>query len=72
MQTSELLVFALFVLSGAVSLTVAAGNFDWFFRSRQTATFVYRLGRNGARIFYGLLGIALIAAGILFFFFGYR
>ncbi|MDR2811160.1 MAG: immunity 17 family protein [Tannerellaceae bacterium] len=72
METAEYLVLAIFVLSGCVSLAAAIFNFDWFFQSRKAATFVHWLGRNGARLFYGLLGIALISAGILFFFFGYR
>lgn len=72
METAEYLVLAIFVLTGSVSLTAAVFNFDWFFRSRKAATFVQQLGRNGARVFYGLLGIALVGAGILFFFFGYR
>lgn len=34
--------------------------------------FVSRFGRNGARVFYGLLGLALIAAGLWFLLYGYR
>jgi small neutral amino acid transporter SnatA (MarC family) len=71
METSEYLVLAIFILSGSVSLAASICNFDWFFQSRNSSTFVNRLGRTGARLFYGLIGIALIAAGVLFFFFGY-
>jgi hypothetical protein len=71
-ETSEYLVLTIFVLTGSISLTAAIFNFDWYFRSRKAATFVENFGRNGARVFYGLLGIALISSGILFFFFGYR
>jgi small neutral amino acid transporter SnatA (MarC family) len=72
MKTSEYLVLAIFVLSGIISLTAALFNFDWYFQSQKASTFVHWLGRKGARVFYGLLGLALIAAGLLFFFYGYR
>ncbi|MDR0748563.1 MAG: immunity 17 family protein [Tannerellaceae bacterium] len=71
MRTTEYLVFAMFILTGIVSLTVAIFNFEWFFQSPKTATFVCWFGRNGARIFYGLLGGMLIAAGVLFSLCGY-
>jgi surface polysaccharide O-acyltransferase-like enzyme len=72
METADHLVLAIFILAGSISLAAALLNADWFFHSRKAATAVNRLGRNGARIFYGLLGTALIAAGILFLLFGYR
>jgi hypothetical protein len=71
MGTPEYLVFAIFILTGFMSLAAAVFNFKWFFQSSNTSAVVGRLGRKGARIFYGLLGIALITAGILFSFFGY-
>ncbi|GAB6394845.1 MAG: immunity 17 family protein [Bacteroidales bacterium] len=71
MKTSEYLVLGIFVLAGAIALAAAVFNFDWYFQSRKASTAVRWFGRNGARIFYGLLGLALMAAGVLFFFFGY-
>ena len=35
------------------------------------STFVHKLGRGGARIFYALLGLALIACGVLGIIFGF-
>ncbi|MDH6306876.1 hypothetical protein M2459_003497 [Parabacteroides sp. PF5-5] len=70
METSELLVLAIFVLAGLFSFVSSLLNFDWYFNSRKAATVVRLLGRGGARIFYGLLGLGLIVAGILFFFYG--
>jgi small neutral amino acid transporter SnatA (MarC family) len=72
MKTEEYLVLAIFVLTGSISLVAALFNFDWYFQSQKASTFVHWFGRNGARIFYGLLGLTLIAAGVLFFFYGYR
>jgi hypothetical protein len=72
MRTTEYLVFAIFILTGIISLTAAIFNFEWFFRSPKTSTFVCWFGRKGARIFYGLFGGILIAAGILFSLYGYR
>ncbi|MCD7975744.1 MAG: immunity 17 family protein [Tannerellaceae bacterium] len=64
MQLSEYFILSLFVIMGAVSLLASLFNADWFLNSRQAATFVQWLGRPGARIFYSLLGFALIACGI--------
>ncbi|MDR1557539.1 MAG: immunity 17 family protein [Tannerellaceae bacterium] len=72
MKTSEYLVLAIFVVAGLISLIAAIFNFDWYFQSRKASTFVNWFGRNGARVFYGLLGLALITAGILFLLYGYR
>jgi small neutral amino acid transporter SnatA (MarC family) len=71
MKTSEYLVLTIFVVAGVISLTAAIFNVDWYFQSRKASTFVHWFGRNGARVFYGLLGLALIAAGIWFLLYGY-
>ncbi|MDR1918691.1 MAG: immunity 17 family protein [Tannerellaceae bacterium] len=72
MGTAEYLVLSIFILTGSTSLIAAVFNFDWYFQSRKASSIVHWLGREGARIFYGLLGLALIAAGVLFFVHGYR
>jgi small neutral amino acid transporter SnatA (MarC family) len=72
MGTAEYLVLAIFVLSGAVALAAAIFDFDWYFQSQRASTFVNWFGRAGARLFYGLLGLALIAAGIMFYLYGYN
>jgi len=48
------------------SLAGAMFNWDWFMNDRRAAFFVSVFGRTGARVFYALLGIALIGIGILF------
>jgi len=64
---SEYLVLAIFILGGVFALVASVLNFDWFFNSRKAETFVGWFGRTGARVFYGLVGLALIASGIVFF-----
>ncbi|MDR1258927.1 MAG: immunity 17 family protein [Tannerellaceae bacterium] len=72
MKISEYIVLTIFIVTGVISLTSALFNFDWYFQSQKAAPFVRWLGRGGARIFYGILGLTLIAAGVLFYLYGYR
>lgn len=67
----EILLLAIFILAGSFALVSSVLNFDWYFNSRKAATFVNIFGRTGARIFYGLLGIALIVAGTYFYLHGF-
>ena len=57
MDPSEYFILSLFIALGLFSIVAAICNFDW--------TFVNWFGRGGARIFYALLGIGLIACGAL-------
>lgn len=54
-----------FVLVGL--FTVGGGVFawDWFINSRKARFLVSLIGRTGARIFYALLGAALVVLGVL-------
>ena len=40
-------------------------DWEWFMTNRRARLFVSLFGRTGARIFYGLLGIALIVVAVL-------
>ena len=53
------------VAIGAFSITGAVCNWDWFMNARKARFMVRILTRNGARIFYGLLGVALVVLGVL-------
>ncbi len=53
------------VAAGIFSICGAAFDWDWFINSRKAAFFVAILGRNGARVFYGILGAALVVLGAL-------
>ena len=65
MEPSEYLILVLFNALGAFSLVSAIANFDWFFETSAAMSFVNKMGRTGARFFYGLLGIALLVCGSL-------
>mgnify|MGYP003482999740 FL=1 len=55
-----------FVLAGIFSILGAVKNWDFFMNNRKAYIWVKLFGRNGARIFYGILGfvIAIIGLGI--------
>lgn len=55
-----------FVAAGVFSICGAWMDWDWFMLSRKSRFMVGLLGRKGARIFYGLLGIVVIVLGVLF------
>lgn len=61
MGPSEYFILVIFIALGLFSLTAAILNIDWYFKTSGAATFIKLFGRQGARIFYGLLGLALIA-----------
>ncbi len=42
-------------------------DWDFFFKARKTRWITNIIGRNGDRVFYGILGIALIIVGLLAF-----
>jgi small neutral amino acid transporter SnatA (MarC family) len=53
----------LFLAAGGFSIVSAVQDWDWFLQSRKARLFVNLMGRKGARIFYGILGLALVALG---------
>ncbi len=55
----------LFVAGGAFSIVGAACDWDWFMNARKARLFVKLFSRNGARVFYGILGTALVVLGVL-------
>ena len=56
--------FVILLLGGLFSIAGAVFNWDFFFSNSKARVFVRLLGRTGARIFYGILGIAIIIIGI--------
>lgn len=58
---------SVFVLVGILSLMASVFNWEWFFTAQNSQFIVRALGRNKSRIFYAILGLAMIAAGIYFF-----
>ncbi len=53
------------ILMGIFSIACAALNVDWFMENRKTKIIVSIFGRNGARVFYGIIGIAIIVFAII-------
>lgn len=53
--------------AGAFSMCGAWFDWDLFMESRKARLFVAILGRNGARVFYGILGLTIALAGLLVF-----
>jgi hypothetical protein len=52
------------VLLGGLALLAAIHNRDWYYQLPKTRWIENRWGRRGARIFYAILGVALLALGI--------
>ena len=59
-MTGQYIVQGIFALAGIVSLLASLLNWDWFFTTRNAQTIVRNVGRNRARLFYGILGIIII------------
>lgn len=65
MDPSEYFILFLFIGLGIFSIVASLFDFDWYFKTSGAMTFVNWLGRGGARLFYILLGLGLIACGVL-------
>ena len=65
MAPSEYFIFALFIGLGLFSVVAVSLKQEWYFQTSAAQTFVRWLGRTGARLFYVLLGVGLIACGVL-------
>ncbi|WP_430816207.1 immunity 17 family protein [Carboxylicivirga sp. RSCT41] len=48
---------------GAIIFVASLTNWEWFFKQRRAQILVKAMGRNGARIFYALLGIFFAVFG---------
>lgn len=66
-MTAHYIIQVVFVLVGILSLLASVLNWEWFFTAQNSQFIVKTLGRTKARIFYAILGIGMIAAGIYFY-----
>ncbi len=64
---SQYIVQGIFVVAGIISLLAAILDWEWFFTARNTQFVVQNVGRQRARLFYGVLGVILISMSIFFF-----
>ena len=65
-MASQYLIQGIFAVAGIVSLLAALLDWDWFFTTRNTQFIVRNVGRRQARLFYGILGVILIATAVFF------
>jgi hypothetical protein len=63
LRAQDLLVGGISIVLGLVCLAVAVGNWDWFYQLRLARRIQSAWGRRGARIYYAVLGAALITLG---------
>ena len=54
-----------FMAAGLFSIVCALFDWDWFMTARRVRFVVRVFGRNGARIFYVLLGLGIMVFGAL-------
>ena len=52
----------LLFLAGAMCIAAAIRDWDWFFENFRASLFVRLFGRDGARVFYALLGAFIMFA----------
>jgi small neutral amino acid transporter SnatA (MarC family) len=52
---------------GLFSIAGAVFNWDWFMNNDRAQPFVNFFGREGARVFYVVLGLVLIVLGVVIF-----
>jgi hypothetical protein len=65
-MTVQGLIIGLFLLgAGIFSICGAAFDWDFFIESHKARFFVATFGRNGARVFYGILGTVIAVMGLL-------
>lgn len=57
----------IFTVAGIISLLASVLNWNWFFTAHNADYLVRRVGRLGARLFYGTIGLLLIVAAIYFY-----
>ena len=57
---------ALAFAAGLITVLGAAFNWDWFFDNAKARPFVKWFGREGARVFYGVLGCVIVALSFCF------
>lgn len=58
----------IFLLTGIVSFLASLLNWEWFFTADNASFLVKHLGRSGARLAYGAIGLTFIAAAIYFYY----
>lgn len=66
-MTIHYIIQSVFVFIGLLTILAAIFNWEWLFTAHNSQFIVKSIGRNKARIFYAIIGAAMIAAGIYFY-----
>ncbi len=64
-MTENIIVGTLFILIGAFCLACVFFNWNWYWSNSRAVKLVKMISKKGAQIFYGVLGIFLIIAGLI-------
>jgi hypothetical protein len=64
MDRKDILTWIL-VSAGAFSICGGAFDWDWFMNSRKAQFWLKLFGRQGARMFYVILGVVIAAIGVI-------
>ena len=67
-MSEERVIAIVMVLVGVFAISGAAFDWDFFMNSRKARFLTRLIGRQGARIFYGLLGSAIVVVALLIVF----
>ncbi|MGL5937673.1 MAG: immunity 17 family protein [Phocaeicola sp.] len=59
---------AIFATMGILSILASLLNWKWFFAAQNMQAIISHIGYTGARIFYAVVGILLVAIALYFFF----
>lgn len=62
-MTEESIYGLLFIIIGFFPIVCSVLNFNWYFNNRKAQGVVRLLGRNGARVFYIILGVIIVILG---------
>ncbi len=54
-----------FICAGIFGIAGALFNWNWFMNNTRARGIVDLVGREGARVFYGVLGVFLLITGVL-------
>ncbi|WP_455591370.1 immunity 17 family protein [Bacteroides sp.] len=66
-MAAQYFVQGLFAVAGLVSLLASLFNWDWFFTAQNAQLIVRNVGRPRARLFYGVLGVIMLAMAVFFY-----
>jgi hypothetical protein len=61
----ENILYVLIFIGGLITLLGSILNWTWIYRSRRSKSIVSTLGLSGARIFYSIIGLALMIISVL-------